>query len=126
MLGHEHAALGEQILDVSEAEAESLIHPDCADDDLGRETVTADSGLAFAGLPGLPDPALKSRRSAASPANDTGLLFGRPLSFGGEGGIVPGTCLYPRPPGALRATKLAVLANFSNPEPNPMALHHQS
>jgi hypothetical protein len=38
LIGHDDSALGEEILDISEAQAEAMVSPNCIADDLGRET----------------------------------------------------------------------------------------
>ena len=43
-LGHHDSAFGEQILDISETDAESVVQPDCMTDDFGRKTVTVIAG----------------------------------------------------------------------------------
>ena len=40
-MADDDAALGEQILNVAEAEVETKVQPDCVRDDLGRETVAS-------------------------------------------------------------------------------------
>src|SRR5271157_1036393 len=39
LVGHRHSALRQQILDVTQAEGEPEVEPDCLVNDLGRETI---------------------------------------------------------------------------------------
>ena len=48
------------------------------------------------------------------------------MKVGGEGGIDSGPSMAPRPSGALRAPKSAVLPIFRTAEPNPRPPHQQT
>src|SRR5271165_850697 len=45
LVGHRHSALRQQILDVTQAEGEPEVEPDCLVNDLGRETIPGVSDL---------------------------------------------------------------------------------
>ena len=44
LVRHDHAALGQDQLDVSQTETEYVIQPDCVADDVGRETMPSIGG----------------------------------------------------------------------------------
>ena len=46
VVGDDDTALGEEILDVPKAQAESMVGPDCLADDVWRKSVTAVSGFS--------------------------------------------------------------------------------
>ena len=50
LIGHDDSALGEKILDISEAQAEAMISPDRIADDLGRETIAGVTRPVASGL----------------------------------------------------------------------------
>ena len=51
LIRHDDSALGEKILDVSEARAEAMVSPDRIADDLGRETIAGVTRrIAFHGI----------------------------------------------------------------------------
>jgi hypothetical protein len=40
LIGHDNSPLGEEILDIAEAQTEAMVRPDRIADDLGRKTIT--------------------------------------------------------------------------------------
>ena len=44
LVGHNDSSFGEQILDISETDSESVVQPDCVTDDFGRKTVAVIAG----------------------------------------------------------------------------------
>ena len=47
LVGHPDSSFGQQILDIPEADAESVVAPDCVADDVGRKPVSVERSAAF-------------------------------------------------------------------------------
>jgi hypothetical protein len=107
---HNDSALGEKILDISEAQAEAMVNPDRIADNLGRETV-----------------ARVTRRIAFHDTSFSGLVPELTMPIG----PFPSNAnmRFVHPPGAIRHPKLPATASFQfwsvplDPAPNRNVIH---